>query len=261
MWLYATLDGIGSARELARLCVQHAAYRWLCGGVGINYRTLSDFGVAHADWLDAQLVRGVTSLMAAGEVDLETVAQDGMRVRAAAGSSSFRRRPRLEMLRAEAVARVAALKKDLNTGPTRRSRRQAAVERAAGERRGGVGRDAGGGTAQAAQQGGSRQGAGVDHGRRGAGDENAGWRLPPSLQCAVCRRDAARLGRCSDGGDLGWRPGGARAGACDADRELWASAGQLLGGWRLRLTGRDRDADGAWQSHACAVDRLARQTR
>jgi transposase len=134
LWLYATLEGVGSARELARLCEQHAAYRWLCGGVGINHHTLSDFRLAHADWLDAQLVSGVYGLMAAGEIDLATVAQDGMRVRAAAGSSSFRRAPRLERLRAQAEQRVAALKSELNSDPKRRTRQEAAKERAARER-------------------------------------------------------------------------------------------------------------------------------
>ena len=134
LWLYATLDGLGSARELARLCAQHAAYRWLSGGVGINHHTLSDFRVGHADWLDGELVRGVYGLMAAGEVDLAAVAQDGMRVRAAAASASFRRAPRLALLRAKAEARVAALKNQLNTDPTRHSRQAAARGRAARER-------------------------------------------------------------------------------------------------------------------------------
>jgi transposase len=59
LWLYATLDGVGSARALARLCTQHHAYQWLCGGVSINYHTLSDFRVAHADWLDRELARSL----------------------------------------------------------------------------------------------------------------------------------------------------------------------------------------------------------
>lgn len=135
LWLYATLDGVGSARELDRLCEQHNAYRWLCGGVGTNDHTLAEFRVAHAAWLDAELARGVAALMAIGEVSLETVAHDGMRVRAAAGSSSFRRKPRLEDLLAAAQQRVAALKADLaEVPPDRRTRQQAAVERAARER-------------------------------------------------------------------------------------------------------------------------------
>src|SRR5947208_2318094 len=33
LWIYATSDGVGSARRLEQLCVEHAAYRWICGGV------------------------------------------------------------------------------------------------------------------------------------------------------------------------------------------------------------------------------------
>ena len=134
LWLYATLDGVGSARALARLCEQHHAYRWLCGGVGINHHTLSDFRVAHADWLDGELSRGLASLLAAGEVSLDSVAHDGLRVRAAAGGSSFRRKPRLEQFLAAAKARVAALKTELTSDPDRRTRREAAAARAARER-------------------------------------------------------------------------------------------------------------------------------
>jgi transposase len=37
LWLYATIDGVGSAHELDRLCTCHTAYQWLCGGVSMNY--------------------------------------------------------------------------------------------------------------------------------------------------------------------------------------------------------------------------------
>jgi len=37
LWLYATIDGVGSARKLDVLCKHHHAYRWLCGGVSVNY--------------------------------------------------------------------------------------------------------------------------------------------------------------------------------------------------------------------------------
>lgn len=134
LWLYATLDGVGSARELARLCEQHHAYQWLCGGVSLNHHTLSNFRVAHADWLDAELTRGVASLLAAGEVDLACVAQDGLRVRASAGSGSFRRKPRLEQFLEAAQAHVEALKADLPGEGSPRTRRQAAADRAARER-------------------------------------------------------------------------------------------------------------------------------
>jgi transposase len=135
LWLYATIDGVGSARALARLCESHVAYQWICGGVSMNYHTLSDFRVAHVSLLDRLLAQGVTALVAEGLVQLQRLAQDGVRVRAAAGAASYRRRPRLEKLLEEAEARVAALKAELETDPgSSTARQRAARERAARER-------------------------------------------------------------------------------------------------------------------------------
>ena len=96
LWLYATIEGIGSARAVAWLCANHHGFRWLCGGVEVNYHTLADFRVAHLDFLDELLTHSVATLMEQGLVDLNRVAQDGLRVRASAGAASFRRRPTLE---------------------------------------------------------------------------------------------------------------------------------------------------------------------
>ena len=135
LWLYGTLDGIGSARGLARACLDHAAYRWLCGGVSVNHHTLSDFRVSHAAWLDGELVRGLTVLMTAGVVSVQTVAQDGLRVRASAGGSSFRREKRLRVFARLAHERVAQLKAEVAHDPAvQKTRKQAAEERAARER-------------------------------------------------------------------------------------------------------------------------------
>ena len=62
LWLYAVSEGVGSARALARLCEHHDAYRWLCGGVSMNYHGLSDFRVAHPELLDQLLIDNVASL-------------------------------------------------------------------------------------------------------------------------------------------------------------------------------------------------------
>lgn len=135
LWLYATLDGVGSARALDRLCAEHDAYRWLCGGVGLNYHTLAAFRVEHADILDRLLTESVAALLADGLVTMAAVAQDGVRVRAAAGAASYRRRPTLERFLAEATAQVAALGAELDDDPAATSRRVAAArERAATER-------------------------------------------------------------------------------------------------------------------------------
>ena len=135
LWLLGTVEGVGSARKLGRLCEEHDAYRWICGGVPINYHMLSDFRVAHQGALDELLTQIVASLMAAGAVTLERVAQDGMRVRASAGASSFRRKDTLKKHLKEARAQVARLAQEReHPDPGVSRREEAARERAARER-------------------------------------------------------------------------------------------------------------------------------
>jgi len=135
LWLYATLEGVGSARALAWLCAHHNAFRWLCGGVSVNHHTLSDFRVGPVALLDRLLTHSVAVLREQGLVDLNRVAHDGMRVRASAGAASFHRRPTLEACLQEAEDQVARLKEELDDDPSAPSRRHAAArERAARER-------------------------------------------------------------------------------------------------------------------------------
>ena len=135
LWLYATLRGVGSARELNRLCQQHVAYRWICGGVSMNYHTLADFRTQHVELLDRLLTESVASLMAEGLVTLDRVAQDGMKVRASAGAASFRRQATLEEALAAAEQQVAKLRQELETDPAAsKTRQQAARQRAAEQR-------------------------------------------------------------------------------------------------------------------------------
>jgi len=135
LWLYATRDGIGSARELDRLCADHMAYLWLCGEVPVNYHTLADFRVRHANWLNELLSESVAALLHQNLVTLNRVALDGMKVRASAGAGSFRRQPTLHERLTEAQEQVAALSQQLEDGSTAVSQRQqAARERAAREK-------------------------------------------------------------------------------------------------------------------------------
>ena len=136
LWLYAVSEGVGSARALARLCEYHDAYRWLCGGVSVNYHGLSDFRVAHPELLDQLLIEHVAALSAAGIVDLDEVAQDGLRVRAAAGASSFRREKTLQGELEKATRLVEQLEQEQESDYDASNRRiKAARERAARERK------------------------------------------------------------------------------------------------------------------------------
>jgi transposase len=135
LWLYATSQGIGSARALARLCKSDDAYRWLCGGVSVNHKTLGDFRVECADLLDRLLSDLLAALAEAGVVDLDTLAQDGVKIRASAGTSSFRRAETLERKLEMAQAVVEQLKTEVEADPEASNKRiKAARERAARER-------------------------------------------------------------------------------------------------------------------------------
>ena len=126
---------MGSARAIARLTQAHDAYRWLCGGVNVNYHTLADFRTEHAEALDELLTDSVAVLLESGTVKLKRVAQDGMRGRASAGAASFRRRVTLERHLEEAKEPVEMLKQQVHDDPGALSRKQqAARERAARER-------------------------------------------------------------------------------------------------------------------------------
>jgi transposase len=117
VWLYATLEGIGSARAIDRLCQQHAAYRWLCGGAPINHDLLAAFRRENAALLDRLLTQSVTGLIAEKLITLEELMIDGTKVRAYAGRGSMCKRKRLERIEQAVAERVAALKSELDTDP------------------------------------------------------------------------------------------------------------------------------------------------
>jgi len=131
LWLLATMDGVGSARELDRLTSQDLAYRWVACGVPVNYHGLADFRVAHADVLDDLLTETLAAFMAEKLFDADEIVVDGTKIRASAGQSSYKRALRLDEAEAAAKARVAALKAEVDADPAASSKRtQAARARA-----------------------------------------------------------------------------------------------------------------------------------
>jgi transposase len=135
LWLFAILDGVGSARELARLCERDHAYLWICGGITVNHHTLSDFRNDAGPFLDDLLSKSVAALAMAGIVDVSCIAVDSLRVRANAGRSSFRRKETLLELQRLARGRIEQLKAEAAADPAAATRRQhASRERAERER-------------------------------------------------------------------------------------------------------------------------------
>lgn len=135
LWIYATVDGVGSARKIARLCEQHVAYQWICGGVNVNHHSLSDFRNDAVDLLNELLTQSVTLLLSQDLVQLKRVAQDGMKVRASAGAASFRTRGKLEKLEQVAREQVETLAKEIEADPDAGNKREAAARKRAAEDR------------------------------------------------------------------------------------------------------------------------------
>ncbi len=132
LWLYGATQGVGSGRELARLCEYHDAYRWLCGGVSLNYHTLNDFRVGHQAALDELFTQVLATLVYHEVVTVRRISQDGTRVRASAGSSSFRREKTLKKQLNQTKRHIEALKRQMDAEVS--ARQHAAQERAARDR-------------------------------------------------------------------------------------------------------------------------------
>ena len=133
LWVYATSEGEGSGREIWRLTQLHAAYRWICGGVAVGYHTLTDFRSQQGEVVNALITQVLALLMQQDLVDLSRVAQDGSRVRASAGASSFRRAQTLQALMQEARAHLEVVTHEA-ADPALSARRAAAIQRGAQQR-------------------------------------------------------------------------------------------------------------------------------
>jgi transposase len=134
LWLYATDEHIASAREVARRCTDCDPYKWICGGVDVCYHTLSDFRIDHPEWLGQQVVANIAAMRAEGVVSLDTLGQDGMRVRASAGNDSFKRTEKLAQMLEEAKQQWDELQEEFEHNTELSPAERAAQERAARER-------------------------------------------------------------------------------------------------------------------------------
>jgi transposase len=114
LWLWATAEGVGSARQLERLCTEQLAYRWLCGGVEIDHQTLREFRLMDGDALDGLLARGLAVLVEERAINLELVSLEALKAQVLTGASLGRRRRRLQALAVAAAARVQELRTALD---------------------------------------------------------------------------------------------------------------------------------------------------
>ena len=129
VWVYAYSESIGSAREIERLAEYEPGLQWLCGLESINHHTLSDFRVSHPEVLGELFAQVLALLEKEQLLSLERVMHDGTKIRAQAGSDSFRREKTVE----EHLERARKVVAEMGDPREDRNRRQAAQERAARE--------------------------------------------------------------------------------------------------------------------------------
>ena len=130
LWLYAVSRGIGSAREIAALTESDDGFRWIVGNLEIGHHTLSRFRAHQGAALDALMTDILAVLVQKGVLSLELVAQDGIRIRAAATAPSFRQEPSLTECREQAALHlkaVLAMADDPTYSTTQHARRRAAA--------------------------------------------------------------------------------------------------------------------------------------
>lgn len=136
LWLYAILEGVTSARQIDRLCREHLAYMWLCGGVVMNHHTISDFCNIHGTKFRSLLQESIAILWKSGRFSSDEVAQDGTKVKANAGGSSLRTEKTLKRYLEEADQYLKRIEKEHKENPSASTMREkAAKERAASERK------------------------------------------------------------------------------------------------------------------------------
>lgn len=225
LWLYACVEGVGSARQLARLTEAHNGFRWLRGGVPLNYHLLSDFRWQAAEVADRLLVQGVAALWSQELVTLASLAQDGVRIRAAAGAASYRRLETLKALLAKVAAHVAALKREIDADPDASNRRMRAAQlRAAREQQERVAAAIAAVMALEAEQAATRQEAEREPPDGGAAPRSGEQKTAPQKKVPrASTTDAqARIMRMPDGG---YRPAYNGQIVSDLDSGLVVSVG------------------------------------
>jgi transposase len=109
LWIYAYMEGIPSAREIARQCSFNPAFQWLTGATTVSAHSLSDFRTQNGDALKDLATQILALLAEEGMVDLQQVTLDGTKVRASAGSDTFRRQKTVERHLQEARQQIEKL--------------------------------------------------------------------------------------------------------------------------------------------------------
>ncbi len=117
LWLLAYNDGIGSARKIDKLCQENDAYRWLTGGVSVNYHTIADFRTHNTKELEELFAQCLAVLVNENLIDPARIGVDGTKIRAKAKSSRFHRKNKLERYLKAATRHIQEIDRQFQENP------------------------------------------------------------------------------------------------------------------------------------------------
>lgn len=107
--LYAYMTGTTSSRVIERKSYEDVGYRFICGDLHPNFRTLGTFRRRHLESLPGLFEQSVQLCIQAGLVDLDLVAIDGTKVLASASKRKAMSYGRMMKERSRLQARIAEL--------------------------------------------------------------------------------------------------------------------------------------------------------
>ncbi len=113
LWIYSILDGNLSARKLEELCLNHNVYKWIAGGTPINRTMLAEFCSINPIKFEDLLTNCLAVMVEAGVLTGKDFGQDGTRIKANAGFSSFRTKETLKKIKAEVQEHIRELREEV----------------------------------------------------------------------------------------------------------------------------------------------------
>jgi transposase len=118
LWLWATIEGVASARLLTEKCTRDLPYQWLCGGRAVNYHSLADFYADQGVALREQFIEHIAALRQQHLITLTQVTLDGRKVTANASKDCYRREGTLQRHLEEATEHLRRLESQRDPAAT-----------------------------------------------------------------------------------------------------------------------------------------------
>ncbi len=135
LWLFAYSEGVSGSRQIVERTKHHDAYKWICGGISVNHTMLCEFRSAEPEIFEELLTSSLAVMMEQGFLEAEDIAQDGSKIKAAAGNNTCRREPSIQEQLEKATQYVRKIEEENQKNPDSYNKRRTAAKLRAGNER------------------------------------------------------------------------------------------------------------------------------